>query len=626
MDHPPKIIPRSVLFGNPQCIGVKISPNGTYLSYLAPSDKGVLNIWLKTPGKNDDRMLTHDEKRGIRSYGWTYDNQHLLYVQDQDGDENWHLYATHIETAVTRDLTPFKGVRAQNLMINKQFPDRILIGLNKRDPNIFDIYELKLSGGALKMVAENPGNFVGWRTDHNMVIRVATSSNSEDGSTTIHYRQNESAPWRDLVTTPFGENTHLVGFAPDNQNLYFETTLGFDTSALTLFNPNTLKQEQVIAQNDQADLGGVMIHPNTHNIEAVTFNYMKRTFIYFDKEFEQQMKPLVDAKKGEPYIVSRTRDLSIWIVAFMRDNYPYSYYHYIPATQKLTFLFTHQPQLEQYQLAPMKPMIIQSRDGLNLVSYLTLPLNQSQNLPMVLLVHGGPWSRDSWGYDGMAQWLANRGYAVLQVNFRASTGFGKKFLNAGNGQWGTGTMQHDLTDGVAWAIEKGIADPKKIAIMGGSYGGYATLAGLTFTPDIYACGVDIVGPSNLKTLMNSIPSYWKPMKTQMSMRVGPVETDNQFNHAISPLFHVDNIKAPLFIGQGKNDPRVKIAESDQIVAAMRGKDLPVSYIVFPDEGHGFARPENRLDFFGRVEVFLKRYIGGRLEPFNPIIGSSAEER
>ncbi|MBF0508547.1 MAG: S9 family peptidase, partial [Deltaproteobacteria bacterium] len=405
------------------------------------------------------------------------------------------------------------------------------------------------------------------------------------------------------------------------------TSVGSDTSRLVELDGRTGKLLRTIMADDQADLGQVMINDDTHEIEAVSFIYLKRKWTVLDQGLKADFETLAKIKDGEMSIAGRDLARRKWIVTYNLDNAPYSYYLYDSKTKKAEFLFTHKPALEKYTLTKMNPVVIKSRDGLNLVSYLTLPPGgEAKPGPMVLLVHGGPWARDYWGYDGETQWLANRGYAVLQVNFRGSDGFGKKFLNAGNGQWGTGAMQHDLTYAVDWAVKSGVADPKQIAIMGGSYGGYAVLAGLTFTPQLYACGVDMVGPSNVKTLMESIPPYWIPMKKQMLLRIGDVEKDAALNQRISPLFHVDEIKAPLLVGQGANDPRVKVAESDQIVAAMRQKKLPVSYVVYADEGHGFVRPENRLDFFGRAEVFLSKYLGGRAEPWKKYAGSSVQER
>jgi len=623
----PTLIPRKILFGNPEKTRVSISPGGKRLGYIAPSEKGVLNVWIKTIGKDDDKMITNDTYRGIRSYNWAYNNSFILYSQDYKGDENFHLYGVNLETNEVKDLTPFEGVKISNTISDRNFPDEILIGLNKRDKQLFDMYRLNLKSGELKLEAENPGDVSGWGTDHNFIIKYAQAVNPEDGSSILRVRDSIESDWRDLMFFPFGENGGAVGFTTDNKNLLVETSVGFDTTRLIEVDFQTGKEIREIVKNDKADVGTIIDNPETHEIQAVSFNYMRREWVFFDKALEADFDILKKVKDGELFLVSRSLSDKKWIVAYMLDDAPYSYYFYDRETKQARFLFTHQPSLEKYELSKMKPVIIKARDGLNLVSYLTLPKGSGQkNLPMVLYVHGGPWARDGWGFDSSAQWLANRGYAVLQVNFRGSTGFGKNFINAGNKEWGTGKMQHDLTDAVKWAVDQKIADPKKVAIMGGSYGGYAALAGLTFTPDLYSCGVDIVGPSNLRTLMETIPPYWKPFKKEMLLRIGDVEANAEFNKKISPLYHVEEIKVPLLIGQGSNDPRVKISESDQIVEAMRKKGIPVEYIVFPDEGHGFARPENRMDFNGRVEQFLSRHLGGRAEKWIKEEGSTAESR
>ncbi|MBF0549417.1 MAG: S9 family peptidase [Deltaproteobacteria bacterium] len=622
-----ELIPREVILGNPVRISVRISPDGTRLCYVAPSAQGVLNAWVKTIGRNDDSMITNDTHRGITHCGWAYNGRQLLYIQDKDGDENWHLYTVDPATKKSRDLTPFPGVRAQDFMTDKRHPDQLYIGLNKRDPKVFDMYRLNLKSGDLSLAAVNPGDVQGWVADHNLIIRGAVASNPTDGSTVIRIRTSAGSPWNDVITAPYGVELDLIGFTPDNQKLRVSTSLDSDTSRLVELDGRTGNPLRTIIANDQADLGEVMIDDDTHEVQAVSFTYLRRKWTVVDQSLKADFETLSKVKDGEMSIISRDLAKRKWIVTYNLDNAPYSYYLYDSQTKQAEFLFTHKPALEKFTLAKMNPVIIESRDGLKLVSFLTLPPGgQTKPERLVLLVHGGPWARDYWGYDGQSQWLANRGYAVLQVNFRGSDGFGEKFLNAGNGQWGTGGMQHDWSDAVHWAIKSGVADPKQIAIMGGSYGGYAVLAGLTFTPQLYACGVDLVGPSNVKTLMESIPPYWEPMKKQMLLRIGDAEKDQALNQRISPLFHVDNIKAPLLVGQGANDPRVKVAESDQIVAAMRQKKLPVSYVVYTDEGHGFVRPENRLDFFGRAEVFLAKYLGGRVEPWKKYPGSSVQER
>ncbi|HSA34316.1 MAG TPA: S9 family peptidase [bacterium] len=623
----PPLVPREVLFGNPVKAAVRISPDGTRLSYIAPSDKNVLNVWVRTIGQNDDKMVTKDEYRGIRSYGWAWNDKQIVYIQDTNGDENFHLYAVDLATLETKDLTPFPGVRAQGIISDRKHPDEIYIGLNKRDPAVFDIYKLNLVTGELTIDAENPGDVEGWVTDRDFTIRAAVASNLETADTILRIRDGKDAPWRDFMTIPFGENGSIVDFTENNKTLLIETSVGSDTTRLVEYDPATGAELRLIAQNPKADVGGIMLHPETSAVQAVRFTYLREEWQVFDPLVKADIDILEKVREGDLFVVNRDRADTKWIVGFELDNAPYSFYLYDRTTKKAEFLFTHQPELEKYKLATMKPVVIKSRDGLDLVSYLTLPVGiEPKSLPLILYVHGGPWHRDGWGYDPGAQWFANRGYAALQVNFRGSTGFGKNFVNAGNGEWGVGKMQHDLTDAVQWAIKEGIADPKKVAIFGGSYGGYATLAGLAFTPEIYACGVDIVGPSNLQTLMATIPAYWKPFKMQMLRRIGDVENDQEFNKKISPLFHVDAIRAPLMIGQGQNDPRVKVAESDQIVAAMRAKNIPVTYILYPDEGHGFARPENRMDFNGRAEQFLAQCLGGRAEPYEKKEGTTAQEK
>ncbi|MBN1410397.1 MAG: S9 family peptidase [Spirochaetales bacterium] len=621
------LIPRKVIFDNPAKTGVQLSPNGDKITYLAPSEKNVLNVWIKSSDKDDDRMITADDYRGIRFYTWALNGRQILYIQDKGGDENFHLYATDASTGDTRDLTPFDGVRAQNIITSVKYPDTVLIGLNKRKKEVFDMHRIDLNSGDVVLDTENPGDVVAWMTDHDMVLRIAIASNPEDGSTVIRIRDDAESEFRTLLIFPFGENGGPIIFTDDNKNLYMETSMGSDKTRLVEWDVAAGKEIREIAENDKADIGAIITNRVTRKIEAIGINYTRNEWIFLDKEMEKDFEYLSGKERGEVQLISRKMDNTEWIVGYLADNAPFRYYHFVRSTRKLTFLLTDRPELDKYSLAEMKPVIIKSRDGVDLVCYLTIPAGaEPKNLPTVLLVHGGPWHRDHWGYHPTVQWLANRGYAVFQVNFRASTGYGKKFTNDANLQWGTGIMQHDLSDAVKWLINEGIADPGRVAIMGGSYGGYATLAGLTFTPELYACGVDIVGPSNLKTLAGTIPPYWKPMKTDLMKRIGDVENDEELNRKISPLFHAENIRVPLIIGQGANDPRVNIAESNQIVEAMRKKNLPVTYVVFPDEGHGFRRPENSLDFWGRVEEFLAAQLGGTCEPYAPVQGSTAELR
>ncbi len=621
------LIPRQILFGNPVKSSPRISPDGTRLAYLAPSEKGVLNVWVRTIGKEDDIQATNDTHRGIRIHFWAEDGKHLFYMQDIGGDENWHVYSVDLETKVVRDLTPFQGVRASNIMLDKKFPGQMLVGLNLRDRRVFDMYRVDLANGAITLDTENPGDVLGWVTDSEFQIRACQAQNPKDAANVTRVRDSRDAPWRDLVVLPFEENGGVVDFSADGKSLYFETSVGADTARLVRIEAASGRELETIARDPKVDVGGVIIHPDTKLVQAVGFNYLKNEWRIFDPAIKDDFAVLAKLGGGEFYLTDRDRADKTWLVTCQVDDGPVAWYAYDRAAKKAELLFVNQPDLAKYTLAKMEPVIIKVRDGFKLVSYLTLPVGiQPKNLPLVLNVHGGPWGRDGWGYDPEAQWLANRGYACLQVNFRASTGFGKKFLHAGDKQWGVGSMQNDLTDAVKWAVAKGIADPKKVCIYGGSYGGYATLAGLVFTPELYACGVDIVGPSNVKTLFAAMPPYWAPFKKQFILQVGDVENDEVFNKKISPLFHAENIRVPLIVAQGANDPRVNIREADQIVKAMRDKNLPVTYVVYTDEGHGFARPNNRLDFYGRVDEFLAKHLGGRSEPWQKMEGTSAEVR
>jgi dipeptidyl aminopeptidase/acylaminoacyl peptidase len=608
------LIPRKVLFGNPVKASPEISPDGKQLSYLAPDTKDVLQVWVQTVGKNDARQVTQDQKRGIRIYFWAYAPHTLLYLQDNDGDENWHLYSVNLQRHNVRDLTPYKGVRADIIGVDRNYPNEVLVGLNKENPRVHDVYRINLLSGAVVLDTKNPGNVVSWDTDPQFRVRGAQAT-LPDGGTEIRYRRTDKDPWQRVVKWgPEDADGRVLGFTADGQSLWMTTSEGRDTSSLVKRNLESGKEE-VIASDPGADVGQVVMNPITHQVQAVSFDRLRVRWQAIDPKIEEDLKVLEDSGFGEPAIVSRDRDLRTWVVAFSSDVQPADYYLYDQGTKKLQHLFQARPELSKFELAPMKPVAIKSRDNLELVSYLTTPVGiKAEKLPMVLLVHGGPWGRDVWGFDPQAQWLANRGYAVLKVNFRGSAGLGKKFLHAGDREW-AGKMHDDLIDAVHWAVEQGVADAKRIAIFGGSYGGYAALVGATFTPDVFACAVDIVGPSNLVTLLRSIPPYWEPMKKMFAVRVGDPEKEQDFLKSRSPLFKADQIKIPLLIAQGANDPRVKQAESEQIVEAIRKKGTPVEYMLFPDEGHGFARPQNRLKFYAAAEAFLAKYLGGeRAEP------------
>lgn len=605
---PTTLIPRDLLFGNPERAQGRISPDGLRMSYLAPKD-GVLNVWVKTIGKDDDRVVTDDKLRGIRIHSWALDNKHILYLQDQGGNENWHVYAVDLDKGGVRDLTPYENIQAQIVAVEPGIPNEILVQMNKRDPRAMDLYRIDLTGGEPKLVGENPGNIVGWVPDFNYNVRGAYAA-AADGGFDLLYRETAADTFTPIIHWGPEDEGQPYGYTPDGNGMYVGDSRGSDVTCLKVIHLKTGKEE-TIASDPKVDISDVMLHPTSHQVEAVLFNYDRERWKILDKTIEADLQAIESFAPGEFSIVSRDLADKNWLVTAVSDQKPTQYYAYNRDSKRATPLFSVQPKLEQFTLAPMKFVEITSRDSLTLPAYLTLPVGvEPKNLPMILNVHGGPWARDDWGFNPEVQWMANRGYAVLQVNFRGSAGFGKKFLHAGDKEWGR-KMQNDLTDAVKWAIAKGYADPKRVAIYGGSYGGYATLAGAAFTPDLYACGVDIVGPSNIMTLIASVPPYWQPLLKLFYTRVGDPATDTVMLKERSPLFSASKIKIPMLIGQGANDPRVKQAESEQIVAALKGNEQYVEYIVYPDEGHGFARPENRLDFYGKSEKFLAKYLGGR---------------
>jgi len=616
----PPLIPRETLFGNPERTRPQLSPDGKYLAYIAPDEKNVLQVWLRTVGQDDNRKLTDDQKRGIRMYFWTYNAEQLIYQQDSDGDENFHLYSVNIQSDIVRDLTPFQGVKAQVIDLDPEFPNEVLVGLNLKDRQKFDVYRININNGAVEFDTENPGNIVSWTADAKFQVRAATAA-TPDGGYELLVRETADNSWETIRHWGPDESGGAVGFSADNQTLYMIGSHDANAQRLIALDLST-RQETVIAEDEQYDVGGIMMHPTTRVIQAVSFYKDKVQWQILDQSIAADFEALGQVRDAEFGVSSRNLADDTWLVAYTTDDGPVYYYTYDRQSKSSTLLFSNQPELEELALASMQPISFEARDGLTIHGYLTTPVGvEPKNLPTVLLVHGGPWARDTWGYSPIVQWLANRGYGVLQVNFRGSTGYGKAFINAGNRQWAA-TMHDDLIDAVNWLSKQGIADPEKVAIMGGSYGGYATLVGLTFTPEVFAAGVDIVGPSNLVTLMKSIPPYWAPLLANMYHRVGNLETEEEFLKERSPLFFVDRIQKPLLIGQGANDPRVKEAESEQIVAAMKQAGKPVEYVLYTDEGHGFARPENRLHFFAIAEEFLAKYLGGRSEPVGDIQGHS----
>ncbi len=626
----PPIIPRHVLFGNPEKATGEISPDGKWLGYVAP-DEGVLNVFV-APREHPDqaKVITHDRKRGVRSFSFTYDGKFVLYPQDEGGNENFHLYSVDLATNKTADITPFKNARADLAGLSPKHPHEVLINANDRNPKFFDPIRIDLRSGKRTRLIQNDG-YAGFTTDDDFNLRLANKA-MPDGSSEWFKRTKNG--WKSFGRVPQGDalTTNALGFTRDGKTLYMIDSRDRDTAALYAINWNDGKREMV-HEDAHADVGSIVTDPKTGAVRAVSVDYLRDEWTVIDPSIKKDFDYLKTLGDGDIAVASQSDDDNFWIVVLSRSDASPRYYIYDRAAGKADLWFETRPALAQSKLAAMHPVEIPARDGLKLVSYYTLPTEVDPNgsgkalhpVPLVLFVHGGPWGRDNYGYNSYHQWLANRGYAVLSVNYRASTGFGKQFTNAGDLQWGR-KMHDDLLDSVDWAIKSGLTTKDKVAIMGGSYGGYATLAGVTMTPDEFACGVDIVGPSNLITLLNSIPAYWASFRAQFTTRMGNPDTEE--GRALlkerSPLTYADQIKKPLLIGQGKNDPRVNVNESEQIVKAMQAKKIPVTYVLYPDEGHGFRRPENNTSFNAVAEDFLSnKCLGGRVEPIgNDFAGAS----
>ncbi|HAV1568863.1 TPA: S9 family peptidase [Enterobacter hormaechei subsp. steigerwaltii] len=616
------LIPRAHLFANPARAGISISPDGQWLAWLA-NDSGVMNIWA-APVNNMDaaQQLTFDQHRGISGFSWSYIPGLLLFSQDRDGDENWRLFSVDIASAQVQERVPVRpGARVSVFAISQQHRNEVLVTINERDPRYPDLYRLDLRSGALTLLEENPG-FAGYLTDNQYCVRLAIRNTSDGGREVL--RRDSDGQWQSWLHFLF-EDANTSGpthFSADDRTLYFRDSRGRDTAALVAFD---LASETwtILAEDPLADIGGTIDDLHDYRPLAYGVTYERYRLHVLDASIRADVEFLNAQGIGEWRLAGRTENDTLWLVSASSDVRPSASYLYDRRHQTLTKLLDVRPQLEDAQLARMQSTVIRARDGLQLVSYLTLPVEadagelcSARPLPMVLLVHGGPWGRDGFGYNAMHQWLANRGYAVLSVNFRASTGFGKAFLNAGNGEWGR-KMDEDLEDAVEWAIGRAIADPERLAIFGGSYGGYAVLSALTRYPERYVCGIDVVGPSNLETLLAAIPPYWEAMRAMQYRAIGNPETaeGRALLRERSPLYQASAIRAALLIAQGANDPRVNQAESEQMVAALKDNDIPVTYALYPDEGHGFSREANRMSFNALVEDFLARHLGGRTEPW-----------
>lgn len=604
------LIPMKDFFRNPEKVAFQLSPDGEHLSFLQ-SWQTRLNVHVRKIGEEKVTRITSAEKRDITGYFWA-NNKRIAYVQDKGGDENYRLYAVNIDGSNLKELTPFEKTRVRLVDDLKNNPEEMLIGLNKRNKRIFDIYRININSGEMKMIAENPGNISGWQTDHDGKLRIATTT---DGvNTSLLYREKESDPFKKIVTTDFKETIEPLFFTFDNKYLYVSSNVGRDKRAIFKYDVAKGKFMDKIYEHPEVDVAVLLRSEKRKKITGVVYNTDKRHYSFFDKEREKLQQDLEKRLPGFDVVISgSSRDESKILVVAYSDKHMGSYYYYNISSGDFKKLVDISPWLNPEHMAEMKAVKYKSRDGLTIHGYLTLPKGApTKSLPVVVNPHGGPWYRDSWGYNPEVQFLANRGYAVLQVNFRGSTGYGRKFWESSFKKWGR-EMQDDITDGVKWLIKKGIADPKKVGIYGGSYGGYATLAGLAFTPDLYACGVDYVGVANLFTFMKSFPPYWELMRKMLYEMIGDPEKDKELMTAASPVFHIDKIKAPLFIAQGANDPRVNKAESDQVVEALKKRGIEVPYMVKDNEGHGFANEENRFDFYRAMEKFLAKHLGGRLE-------------
>jgi dipeptidyl aminopeptidase/acylaminoacyl peptidase len=622
----PPIIDRELFFGDPDISGAQISPDGAFISFIKPY-QGVRNIWIKKTAEAfaAARPLTAD-KRPVPGYFWSRDARAILYVQDMNGDENYHVWAvdpvaapvTTTGVPAARDLTPVAGVRANIYSVPRNAPDELIVGLNDRDPSFHDVYKVRISDGSRTLLILNDKQVGGWTFDEDGNVRLADRQLPDGGTELMRVKLDGSL--EQILTCTYEETLGAVSFHADGRHCYVTTNRGeADLEQLMLLDVETGVMQFVESDPErEVDFGGTMFHPDTHELLA-TFYAGDRLRVYPKTTdaaslYEELEKTLPD---GEISLTSTTLDLSKVLAAVASDVDPGSVYLYDRRTGQATLQYRSRPDLPSEHLAAMQPVRYQGRDGMTLHGYLTVPRGVvAKNLPVVMYIHGGPWARDYWGYEPYAQFLANRGYVVMQVNYRGSSGYGKTYLNAGNKEWGIGAMQHDITDAVKWLVDQGLADPARVGIFGGSYGGYATLAGVTFTPEVYACGIPYVGPSNLLTLINSFPEYWKPfLEGSWYKRVGnpAIEADREDLIARSPLFHCDQIQAPLLVVHGANDPRVTQHESDQIVVALREKGKAVEYIVAPDEGHGFRAPNNRKALAVAMERFLAKQLGGRLQ-------------
>jgi len=640
----PPIVPRDLFFSFPERGGALLSPDGRTLSYLARSKAGRMNLWVRDLATGQERAITDDRAGNIFGAVWAPDGHHMLFPRDSNGDENYHLFSVDIATGQLRDLTPFLGVRSAMLLTDARHPREVLVGMNLRNRRVLDMYRVNLVTGAVTLDTENPGDVTEWQVDSSLTIRACVALDSTNSNTILRVRDSAHSPWRTLQEWPFMQSgfdrdQRLIGFSRDGSSLLVLSPLGSRTTRFISLDVKTGRQRDSLPADPRADVWcpfdfanewsapSLIRDPHTGAVQAYQVDYLKPEWKVLDPRLRPDFDALAKLHDGVLLHVSRDDADKRWVVAYYTDTGPYVYYLWDRTRQRAESLFVDVPELTQHQFAPMQTVTIKARDGLEIPTYLTLPVGvPAKNLPLIVHPHGGPWARDEWGFSPDVQLLANRGYAVIQPQFRGSTGFGQAYINASVHEMGPGAMTLDLADCVQWAVRQGIADSTRVAIYGGSYGGYVTLCGITFTPQVYSCAVDVVGPSNLRTLVGTFPPYWKARRKRWLLRMGDVVADSMWNQRISPLYHADQVRAPLLIGHGVNDPRVKIAESEAIAAALRKRNIPVTFAVYPDEGHGFTKPANNQDFYGRMEDFFAKYLHGRAESWKKVDGSSVELR
>ena len=598
------LVPLRDFFRNPEVASLTLSPDGVHLAYMAPVERR-LNLFVQKRGETTARQVTDVRDRDIGGYFWKGSDR-LIYLKDDGGDENYHLFAVNLTSGKTQDLTPFAGVRVGVVDDLEEVENEMLISMNQRRADVFDVYRLNLLNGEMKMVVENPGDFVGYLTDHAGKIRLAMAKNAAENQNVVLYRQTEDEEFRPIITTGFKDAVSPYFFTADNQMLYAASNLGRDKKALVVIDPQSGNEVKLLFAHPAVDVGGAGWSNVRKVLTSVGYTTDKTRRHFFDDKARNLYAALEKLLPGyEISISSSNKAEDLYVVRTYSDKTRGAYYIYDWKTGKLEKWRELSPWLNEADMAEMRPVSYTSRDGLTIHGYLTLPKGKEpKNLPVVINPHGGPWVRDHWGFNSEVQLLANRGYAVLQMNFRGSLGYGRAFWEAGFKQWGR-KMQDDISDGVEWLVKQGIADSKRVAIYGASYGGYAVLAGLAFTPELYACGVDYVGVSNIFTLIKTIPPYWKPLMTEFYEKVGHPEKDEELLRAISPVFHADKIRVPLLVAQGARDPRVNKAESDQMVAALAARGIQVEYLVKDNEGHGFRNEENRFEFYEAMERFLQ---------------------